>query len=62
MVMRFKWEAWVICLLKLKMDFLKNVIAFEEAHQNVEYIKVYERLGKPEYKNASELTDEQYKS
>jgi hypothetical protein len=44
---------------EIENEFLKNIIAYEEAHQNVEYIKVYERLGKPEYKKAAELTDEQ---
>ena len=55
----FKMESMADLPSEIESEFLKNIIAYEEAHQNVEYIKVYERLGKPEYKNAIELTDEQ---
>ena len=44
---------------EIENEFLKNVLAFEEAHQHVEYKKVYELLGKPVYKKANELSDKE---
>lgn len=44
---------------EIENEFLKNVLAYENAHQHVEYKKVYELLGKPEYKKANELSDEE---
>lgn len=46
---------------EIENQFLKNVLAFEEAHINTEYTTVYERIGKPAYKPASELTKEELK-
>ncbi len=46
---------------EIENQFLKNVLAFEEAHINTEYTTVYERIGKPAYKPASELTKEEMK-
>ncbi len=48
---------------EIENQFLKNMMAFEDAHANAEYTTVYERIGKPDYKpavdlNASEITAE----
>ena len=40
---------------EIENQFLKNVIGYEEASENAEYITVYEKLGKPDYKAADEL-------
>ena len=41
---------------EIENQFLKNMIAFEDAHANVGYTTVYESIGKPEYKSADALT------
>ena len=40
---------------EIENQFLKNMIAFEDAHANAEYTTVYESIGKPDYKAADEL-------
>ena len=40
---------------EIENQFLKNMIAFEDAHANAEYTTVYESIGKPDYKTADEL-------
>jgi hypothetical protein len=40
-------------------QFLKNMMAFEENHQNAEYTTVYETIGKPAYKPVDELKPEE---
>ncbi len=42
---------------EIENQFLKNIIAFEEAAENTENITVYEKLGKPAYRPADELTE-----
>ncbi len=44
---------------EMENQFLKNMMAFEEAHQNAEYTTVYEKIGKPSYKSSEELTPEE---
>ena len=44
---------------EIENEFLKNVLAFEDAHQHVKYTKVYERLGNPAYRKANELSDKE---
>ena len=41
---------------EIENQFLKNMIAFEDAHANAEYTTVYESIGKPDYKPADELS------
>jgi hypothetical protein len=36
-------------------QFLKNVMAYEDAHANAEYTTVYGCIGKPDYRSADEL-------
>ena len=48
---------------EIENQFLKNMMAFEDAHATAEYTTVYERIGKPDYKpaedlNAAEITGE----
>jgi hypothetical protein len=40
---------------EIENQFLKNMMAFEENHQNAEYTTVYEVIGKPHYKPVGEL-------
>ena len=40
---------------EIENQFLKNIIAFEDAHANAELTTVYESIGKPAYKSAEEL-------
>ena len=40
---------------EIENQFLKNMMAFEDAHANAEYTTVYESIGKPDYKPAEEL-------
>jgi hypothetical protein len=40
---------------EIENQFLKNMIAFEDAHANAEYTTVYESMGKPGYKSAGDL-------
>ncbi len=42
---------------EIENQFLKNILAFEDAHTNEAYTTVYERLGKPCYKAADELNE-----
>ncbi|MEO8150831.1 MAG: hypothetical protein ABI723_24575 [Bacteroidia bacterium] len=44
---------------EVENEFLKNVIAFEEAHQHIKYVKVFELLGKPAYKESNTLSDKE---
>jgi hypothetical protein len=44
---------------EVENQFLKNMIAFEENHQNAEYTTVYETIGKPAYKPVDELKPEE---
>ena len=39
---------------EIENQFLKNMMAFEENHQNAEYTTVYEKIGKPLYKPVTE--------
>lgn len=41
---------------EIENQFLKNMMAFEENHQNAEYTTVYEKIGNPDYKPVLELT------
>jgi len=41
---------------EIENQFLKNMMAFEDAHAKAEYTTVYESIGKPEYKTATTLT------
>lgn len=40
---------------EIENQFLKNMIAFEDAHAKAEFTTVYERIGEPDYKPANEL-------
>ena len=40
---------------EIENQFLKNMMAFEDNHQNAEYTTVYEKIGKPDYKSVTEL-------
>ncbi|MGG9960571.1 hypothetical protein [Ferruginibacter sp. SUN106] len=40
---------------EIENQFLKNIIAFEDAHVNAELTTVYEGIGKPTYKTVEEL-------
>ena len=40
---------------EIENQFLKNMIAFEDAHANAEITTVYETIGKPDYRSAEEL-------
>lgn len=42
---------------EIENQFLKNMMAFEDAHANASFISVYESIGKPDYRPANELTD-----
>ena len=45
---------------EVENQFLKNVIGYEEASENAEYITVYDKLGQPVYKSADELAPEEF--
>jgi hypothetical protein len=40
---------------EIENQFLKNMIAFEDNYQNAEYTTVFEKIGSPAYKLASEM-------
>lgn len=42
---------------EIENQFLKNMIAFEDAHANAEFTTVYESIGKPDYRPAEELNE-----
>jgi hypothetical protein len=42
---------------EIENQFLKNMMAFEDAHANASFTTVYECIGKPDYKPASNLND-----
>ena len=44
---------------EIENQFLKNMMAFEDAHANAEYTTVYESIGRPDYKPADQLNDEE---
>jgi len=44
---------------EIENEFLKNVIAFEEAMENEEVGSLYDKVGRPAYKAAADLTDEE---
>ncbi len=41
---------------EIENQFLKNMMAFEEANENAEYTTLYKKMGKPAYKAAEELS------
>lgn len=43
----------------IENEFLKNVLAFEQNFANAKATKVYDLVGKPAFKKAEQLTDEQ---
>ncbi len=45
----------------LEHSFLQNVQRFEDARKNAKQVKVYELLGKPDYKKESYLSDSEIK-
>jgi len=47
---------------EIENQFLKNMMAFEEAHANAEYTTVYEKIGRPAYKPAAELAKDEITS
>ena len=47
---------------EIENQFLKNVLAFEEAHVNAEYTTVYNRIGMPVFKPAEALAKEEMKT
>jgi hypothetical protein len=36
-------------------QFLKNILAFEESYNKGDFVTVYDRIGKPDYKSAAEM-------
>lgn len=42
---------------EIENQFLKNMMAFEDAHANAALTSVYESIGKPDYQPADELDD-----
>jgi hypothetical protein len=42
---------------EIENQFLKNMMAFEDAHANAEFTTVYERIGKPDYTPEEELDE-----
>ena len=40
---------------EIENQFLKNMIAFEDAHENAEYTTVYKKIGSPEFKNLKDI-------
>ena len=46
---------------EIENQFLQNVQRFEEAWKNVKYVKVYDLVGKPDFKTAGELSDSEVK-
>jgi hypothetical protein len=47
---------------EIENQFLKNVLAFEEAHVHTEYTTVYKRIGMPAYKPVAALTKGEMKT
>jgi len=47
---------------EIENEFLLNVLQFEEAFKNVKYVKVRELIGKPRFKNAQDVSDQENKS
>ncbi len=41
----------------IENEFLKNILAFERNHANSKRIKLYEKLGRPDFKRADELNE-----
>lgn len=44
---------------EIENQFLKNMMAFEDAHANAVFTTVYECIGKPDYRPAEELDDKE---
>lgn len=44
---------------EIENQFLKNILAFEDEHANTDYTTVYERIGKPTFKPAENLSKPQ---
>jgi hypothetical protein len=42
-------------------QFLKNILAFEESYNKGDFITVYDRIGKPDYKPAEEMSETELK-
>ena len=41
---------------EIEAQFLQNIQKFEDAWKNVNYIKVYDYIGKPDYKKEDDLS------
>jgi hypothetical protein len=46
---------------EIENQFLKNIEAFEKAWDNAKQITVYEKIGKPPFKKAEEISDKELK-
>lgn len=46
----------------IENQFLKNMMAFEDEYANADYSAIYERIGKPGYRPAGELTKAELKA
>jgi len=47
--------------LEIENSFLKNIFAIEQAFAQQKTIRLFDKLGKPIFKNASELSEEELK-
>ncbi|TAH02982.1 MAG: hypothetical protein EAZ15_04085 [Sphingobacteriales bacterium] len=48
--------------LEIENQFLKSLISFEENYKNVEYVTVFEKIGKPDFIPASNLSEKEITS
>ena len=43
---------------EIENEFLKNIFAFEQSYANAKRVKIYDLVGKPEFKKAEDLDDD----
>ncbi len=48
--------------LEIENQFLKSLISFEENYKNVEYVTVFEKIGKPDFTPVSNLNEKEIES
>jgi len=46
---------------EVENQFLKNILAFEESYNKGDFVTVYDRIGKPDYKSAEEMDESELK-
>lgn len=57
----FQMESSAALPPDVENQFLKNILAFEESYNKGDFVTVYDRIGKPDYKEVGEMEERELK-